>query len=252
MVLPKKLLLSDLLKHHVRCDMGIDHGSGLMAWMHPPVHRLLGWVSKPSNINLSREVWSLNQLRGLSNSEVFVKGNPSISDSATLDRLPTLIDSNVISNSGEKLGSIADLVFIPSTGQILNYLVSRSDPRIPGTSRWKLDIDRIYDQQPGMVSTSLLTLDDLPLIKSSFRQKLLRKSQEFKNQFDEFKSVASDKLEGWLDETPWDVDNFKKTDQYQFLNDPLDNWENDNSETKNQNAAKYRSTMHDNEEDPWI
>ena len=45
MSLPEQLLLSDLLRRRVRCDQGLDHGAGALAWMHPPVHRLLGWIS---------------------------------------------------------------------------------------------------------------------------------------------------------------------------------------------------------------
>ena len=65
------------MKHHVRCNHGIDHGIGSIAWMHPPVHRLLGWSTRPSSLNLDRHVWRLDQLRGIGNQQVFVKGKPS-------------------------------------------------------------------------------------------------------------------------------------------------------------------------------
>ena len=70
MTLPDQFLLSHLLKHRVRCDQGIDHGTGLIGWMHPPVHRLLGWFTKPSNIRLSRRVWRLDQLKGIGTQEI--------------------------------------------------------------------------------------------------------------------------------------------------------------------------------------
>ena len=69
MSLPDQLLLSDLLRRRVRCQAGIDYGPGAMAWMHPPVHRLLGWISKPSAFGDRREAWRLNQLRGLAELE---------------------------------------------------------------------------------------------------------------------------------------------------------------------------------------
>ena len=74
MVLPNQLLLSDLLNNTVRSELGLDHGPGLMAWMHPPVHRLLGWISKPSAFGDRRQVWRLDQLRGFSELEALVKG----------------------------------------------------------------------------------------------------------------------------------------------------------------------------------
>ena len=50
MTVPKKLLFSDLIKHNVRCDSGIDHGPVISPWMHPPVHRILGLITRPSNL----------------------------------------------------------------------------------------------------------------------------------------------------------------------------------------------------------
>ena len=91
MTLPDQLLLSDLLNHTVRCDLGLDHGPGLMAWMHPPVHRLLGWVSRPSALRMSREVWRLDQCCGLTDQQVFVRGEPASTDLVILEQLPTLM-----------------------------------------------------------------------------------------------------------------------------------------------------------------
>ena len=119
-----------------------------MAWMHPPVHRLLGWVSRPSALRSSRDVWRLDQCRGFDDQQVFVKGDPAEADQITLDRLPTLMDADLLNADGERVGVIADLAFLPASGQISHYLVARSDPRLPGSSRWRLLPDRIVDQQP--------------------------------------------------------------------------------------------------------
>ena len=106
-----KLLLSDLLKHNIRCDNGIDHGPVVNPWMYPPVHRILGLISRPSNLRLERHVWRLDQIKGLNQEEVFVKGGCSISNDKTLERFPTLMYSNVFNKSGQKLGQIADFLF---------------------------------------------------------------------------------------------------------------------------------------------
>ena len=111
MVIPTKLLLSDLLKHNVRCEKGIDHGSVIRPWMHPPMDRILGIISRPSNLRLQREVWRLDQLKGINQQELYVKGPSSISDDQTLERLPTLMNAIVFNRIGQKLGLIADFVF---------------------------------------------------------------------------------------------------------------------------------------------
>ncbi len=260
MTLPNQYLLSDLLKHRVRCDQGLDHGPGLTAWMHPPVHRLLGWCTRPSTLNLSRHVWKLDQLRGIGDDEAYVKGQPSNTDQLTLDRLPTLLNADVLNINGEKIAIIADLVFEPISGKILHYLVSRTDPRIPGTSRWRLLIERILDQQPGMVSVDLLLLDDLPLSRSSIRQNLLRRSRHWRDQIQEFSDHAGTKLEGWLDEAPWEDTNSSSQSRIRSItNDPLEDWDDEltNEESNDDLASSDRFVSHqkssnDFQEDPWV
>ncbi|MFN9243771.1 MAG: RNA methyltransferase [Cyanobacteriota bacterium] len=235
MALPEQLLLSDLLRRRVRCDRGLDHGPGQMAWMHPPVHRVLGWVSKPSAFQQRRLVWRLDQLRGLSEQEVFVKGEPAVSDAATVQRLPTLFDAQLLGAGGQPLGKVADAAVELRSGRISHYLVARSDPRLPGTSRWRLSPERIVDQQSGRVFTSLNELDDLPLARASLRQDWLRRSRRWREQMEEETSrlrerfqeaggALEDRLEGWLEEPPWDPPARERPRSSDANNDPLDDW----------------------------
>ena len=86
------------------------------------------------------------------------------------------------------------------TGKILYYLVSRSNPKIPGSSRWKLNIENINDQQPGLVFCDFNYLDDLSLIKSSIKNKFMQKGKKIIERFDDMKNIASNRLEDWLEE----------------------------------------------------
>ena len=259
MALPEKLFLSDLLRHRVRCDQGIDHGQGVMPWMHPPVHRLLGWISTPSVLKLSRKVWRLNQLKGMGHQQAFVKGLPSDSDQGTLDRLPTLMDADLISKNGNRLGVIADLVFEPLKGKILYYLVSRSNPKIPGTSRWRLDLNHITDQQPGMVSTDLKELDEIPIARSSIRQNFLKNSRLWRDQIQVISDKASSRLEGWLEEPTLEEKDIPINKNQKNKYDPLDDWDDDffydqtsQSNQFDKNWSERQKKTVDNEEDPWI
>ena len=180
--------------------MVLNYGDGENVWMHPPVHRILGWYSRPSNFDLKRNVWRLNQITQIIDNEIYVKGDPAISDLATLNRFPTLIEANLININGSKIGVIADFLFEMKTGKIKYYLVSRSNPKIPGSSRWKLIIDNINDQQPGLVFCESNSLDDLPLIKSSIKNEFMQKGKKFFDRFDDMKNIASNRLEEWLEE----------------------------------------------------
>jgi len=215
--------------------MSLNYGNGENVWMHPPVHRILGWYSRPSNFDLKRNVWRLNQISQIIDNEIYVKGAPAISDLATLNRFPTLIGANLININGAKIGVIADFLFEIITGQIKYYLVSRSNPKIPGSSRWKLNIENINDQQPGLVFCDSSSLDDLFLIKSSFKNEFLQKGKKIFTRFDDMKNIAANRLEDWLEEDE-DINQKLDFEEKSFYNDD----------------KTSRSFSDKKEDDPWI
>ena len=235
MKLPKEFLLSELLNRNVKGNMTLNYGNGENVWMHPPVHRILGWYSRPSNFELKRNVWRLNQISQIIDNEIYVKGDPAISDLGTLNRFPTLIQAGLINSKGSKIGVIADFLFEMKTGNIKYYLVSRSNPKIPGSSRWKLNIDDINDQQPGLVFSSFFSLDDLILIKSSIKQEFFKKGKKVFDRVSDMKNIASNKLEDWLEEDEDLNQNLDFTEK-SFYND----------------KSKTRSFREKREDDPWI
>ena len=260
MAIPKKLLLSDLLKHNVRCDKGIDHGPVVTPWMHTPVHRILGFITRPSNFRLQRQVWKLDQLKAINEQEVYVKGGCSITDEQTLERLPTFMNANIFNKAGQKLGLIADFLFEIETGKIQYYLVSRSNPLIPGTSRWLLSISKINDKQPGSISCDIDSFDDLPIQKASLKEEFLSKSRKWKNQFQDLTYNASDRLEGWIDDQISEPENASDDDSYEvpdddgFYDDWIDNLDIDSSQEFNRMNKRNNISSPTNERDldPWI
>ena len=235
MKLPKAILLSELLNYNVKGNISLNYGYGENVWMHPPVHRILGWYSRPSNFDLKRNVWRLNQIRQIIDNEIYVKGDPAISDLVTLNRFPTLIEANLININGSKIGVIADFLFEIKTGMIHYYLVSRSSPKIPGSSRWKLNIDDINDQQPGLVFCNSKSIDDLPLLRSSIKNEFLQKGKKIFDRFDDMKNIASNRLEDWLEEDE-DISQNLDFKQKSFYN---------NESTSIPSSEKK-------EDDPWI
>ena len=235
MKLPKEILLSELLNYSVKGNLALNYGNGENVWMHPPVHRILGWSSRPSNFDLKRNVWRLNQISQIIDNEIYVKGKPAISDLATLNRFPTLIEANLININGSKIGVIADFLFEIKTGKIKYYLVSRSNPKIPGSSRWKLNIENINDQQPGLVFCESSSLDDLFLIKSSFKNEFLQKGKKIFTRFDDMKNIAANRLEDWLEEDE-DINQKLDFEEKSFYND----------------EKTSRSFSDKKEDDPWI
>jgi len=233
--LPKEILLSELLNYNVKGNITLNYGNGENVWMHPPVHRILGWYSRPSNFDLKRNVWRLNQISQIIDNEIYVKGDPAISDLATLNRFPTLIEANLININGLKIGVIADFLFDMKTGKIKYYLVSRSNPKIPGSSRWKLNIENINDQQPGLVFCESKTLNDLSLIKSSIKNEFFQKGKKIIDRFEDMKNIASNRFEDWLEEDE-DINQNLDDKQKSFYNDL-------------RTSSSFSDTK---EDDPWI
>ena len=260
MSIPNKLLLSNLLKRNVRCENGIDHGSVFSPWMHPPVHRILGFVSRSSSLRLQREVWRLDQLKGINQQELYVKGPCSLSDEQTLERFPTLMNSNVFNRNGQKLGLIGDFVFEPKKGNIEYYLVSRSNPLLPGTSRWRLSISQISDKQPGSISCDIDTFEDLPIHRASIKEEFLSKSRKWKSQFQDLTNNASNRLEGWIDDQISETEDESFEDSYEISNDFdsyddwIDNLDIDTSAKFNRMNKRKRNKISRNERDldPWF
>ena len=128
------------------------------------------------------------------------------------------MEANLINNNGTKIGVIADFLFEIKPGKIKYYLVSRSNPRIPGSSRWKLNIENINDQQPGLVFCENNSLDDLPLMKSSIKNEFMQKGKKIIDRFDDMKNIASNRLEDWLEEDE-DINQNSDFKQKSFYND---------------------------------
>ena len=217
MPLPRQILISELLRSRLRDELGQDLGVGHQVWMHPPCHRLLGWSSRPSAFGPRRSVWRLDQLVDWLEGQVEVEGEPADTEQPTLDLLPTLMESTLLGQQQQPLGRLVDAVVDVQSGRINHYLVARSDPRLPGSSRWRLEPDRLIDQQPGQVQAALQELDDLPLDRASIRQQMLRRSRQIRDQvpdsFDDFEGRlrsfgqrlwdgGEDLIERWRDEEP--------------------------------------------------
>ncbi len=223
-----------------------------MVWMHPPVHRVLGWASRPSLFGNRRLVWRLDQLRGLLELEALVKGEPAETDPETLERLPTLLEAALLDRDQEPIGTLADVAFEPATGSIRHYLVSRSDPRLPGSSRWRLSPERIVDQQPGRVFTALSGLDDLPLARASVRQEFLRRSRRWRDQVQQAGEQYQSRLEGWLEEPPWDAPDPEREppdwSRERAEAAPAEPWDQEDWQEPRNGSSRRRGS----EEDPWV
>jgi hypothetical protein len=113
-----------------------------------------------------------------------------------------------------------------------------------------LQPDRIVDQQPGRVITGVRNLDDLPLAKASVRQQFLRRSRRWRDQVqeettrlrDQFQQAGDrfeERLEGWLEEPPWDEPEPRRNGE------AWDQWDDERVDPRDRTRQRE-------EEDPWV
>ena len=202
MALPQELLVSTLLQARVQDDQGTDQGVGHQVWMHPPAHRVLGWASRPTSFGPARSVWRLNQLRHIQGDVAVVSQPPARTQQSTLDLLPTIMGAHLYSHGGQPLGRVVDAVVNPRTGAVGHYRVARTNPRLPGTSRWRLLPSAVMDQQPGRVVAAVASLEDLPLLQAGLRSRALQTGQRWRERFQETTVQAGRHLEDWLHNVP--------------------------------------------------
>jgi len=242
MPLPRQILISELLRSRLRDELGQDLGVGHQVWMHPPCHRLLGWSSRPSAFGPRRSVWRLDQLVDWLDGQVEVEGDPADTEQPTLDLLPTLMEATLLGQQQQPLGRLVDAVVDVQSGSINHYLVARSDPRLPGSSRWRLEPDRLLDQQPGQVQAALQELDDLPLDRASIRQQMVRRSRQIREQVPD----SFDDLEGRLrsfGQRLWDGGE-----------DLIERWRDEEPPAEERRSRSRQRDWDDpdDDEDPWI
>ena len=104
---------------------------------------LLPNLGGQSGLNLSSELHQLGVLEEYGvkiigvNIDAIQRGEDRLIFKETMDRL------GIETPASRIVGTVADAAIELRTGAIRHYLVSRSDPRLPGSSRWRLSPERI-------------------------------------------------------------------------------------------------------------
>lgn len=91
-------------------------------WMHPPVHRVLGFICKSGFMGTKKMAFNLAQIKTFGANSILVGSQPVETDAEKVRQLESLIHCEVWSDAGEKIGRIVDCLFNLQTGTITDYL----------------------------------------------------------------------------------------------------------------------------------
>lgn len=114
---------SDLLNQLViSCNTMEEIGRVEVVWMHPPVHRVLGFICKSGFLGKRKTAYNLSQLKTLGANGVLVQADPVETDAEKVRQLESLINCEIWSDAGNKVGKVTDCLFNLKTGVITQYL----------------------------------------------------------------------------------------------------------------------------------
>ena len=97
-----------------------------VVWMHPPAHRVLGFICKTGPLGGPKLAFNLKQIHQLGTESIVASGNAVGTNTSEVKLLESLIGLEVWSDKGTKIGKIMDCLFDLKSGVITQYLF-RSD-----------------------------------------------------------------------------------------------------------------------------
>nr|WP_290223863.1 PRC-barrel domain-containing protein [Trichocoleus desertorum] len=91
-------------------------------WMYPAAHRVLGFICKSGFLGAKKIVFKLPQIQTLGANSILVHSQPEETDAEKVKQLDSLLNCEVWSDAGNKIGRITDYRFQLKTGEITQYL----------------------------------------------------------------------------------------------------------------------------------
>jgi|GEM_PF-2387972 len=121
--LPDRIRQSDFL-NQVIIDRTTTEELGRVEalWMYVPKHRVFGFVGKSGLLGNKKFAFKREQVWAIGEGGIVTQGQPEATTPDRVKRLESLMQHEVWTEDGERLGKITDCVFNLETGEITHYL----------------------------------------------------------------------------------------------------------------------------------
>lgn len=204
---PETLKQSELL-HQLVLDRSTmeELGRVEVLWMYPEAHRVLGFVCKTGLLGQRKLAFKLGQLDAFGGNGVLTQGQPEETDADRVRQLESLVQTDVWTDSGERVGKIIDCIFKLPTGYITDYLLV-TDGLVGITSNiYRLPPHQILSLGRKRVLVADTTPATLSIYRESVRQKLSKTgeflkddvTQELKALVEQAQSVTHQARDRWF------------------------------------------------------
>jgi uncharacterized protein YrrD len=125
--LPDVIRQSDLLNQLVLDRTTMEAlGRVEVMWMYPSAHRVLGFVCKAGAFGAKKTAFKLGQISTLGANGILTHNQPEATDATKVRQLESLLNCEVWSDVGNKIGKIVDYLFNVKSGTITHYLIASS------------------------------------------------------------------------------------------------------------------------------
>jgi len=94
-----------------------------LLWMYPQAHRVLGFICKSGFLGSQKMAFKLAQIDALGGNGILTHSQAEETDAERVRQLESLIQSQVWTDGGVRVGKITDCLFHLRTGQISDYLL---------------------------------------------------------------------------------------------------------------------------------
>lgn len=160
-------------------------------WMYPQAHRVLGFICKSGFLGSQKFAFQLGHIDAIGSNGVLTLAAPQKTTAEKVRQLESLLDHEIWSDEGNRIGKITDCLFHLRTGEITHYLFV--------STGWSGIIGEIYQVTPAQILSfgkrrvlvSEAASHRFEVYQAGISQKLTRASESLKEEaVQELNSIA--------------------------------------------------------------
>ncbi len=140
-------------------------------WMYIPAHRVLGFICKAGFLGRQKFAFNLSQLQAIGDKSILVEDAPQATDGEKVRQLESLINAEVWTDAGNKIGKITDYRFRLKEGDITDYLFTANGLSAITDGVYRLRPSQILSLGRRVV-VAVDTVERLELDRDGIRRKL--------------------------------------------------------------------------------
>jgi uncharacterized protein YrrD len=163
-------------------------------WMYAPSHRVLGFVCKAGLLGGKKLAFKLSQVTALGDNGILTHSSPQETDAEKVRQLESVVNCEVWSESGEKIGKITDYIFNLRTGEIAQYLFVDSEWNGITGDVYQLFPTQVLSFGHRRVLIPDYVVNNLSIYREGVKQKLTKAKETLKEEYsqvvEEFQSLS--------------------------------------------------------------